>query len=131
LCIASIPKREDPRDVLVSKTKMTLEELPFGARVGTGSLRRRCQLLAVRPDLDIRMIRGNIDTRLRKMQSGEFDAIVLALAGLRRCGLYDSQTMYCIPTNLMLPAAAQGAWHYSAARTMNEPEESSRRCTIR
>lgn len=109
LCIAAIPKREDPHDVLAAKSRITLEELPSGARVGTGSLRRRCQLLAIRPDLDVRMIRGNIDTRLRKMQSGEFDAVVLALAGLRRCGLYDTQTMRSIPIDQMLPAAAQGA----------------------
>lgn len=109
LCIAAIPKREDPRDVIAAKTRTTLEELPYGAKVGTGSLRRKCQLLAIRPDLDVRMIRGNIDTRLEKLNRGEFDAIVLALAGVRRCGLYDRERMCSIPVSQMLPAAAQGA----------------------
>lgn len=109
LCIAAIPRREDPRDVLVAKTRTTIEELPYGAKVGTGSLRRRCQLLALRPDLNVQLIRGNIDTRLAKLEHGDFDAVVLALAGLRRCGLNDREHMCAIPVDQMLPAAAQGA----------------------
>jgi len=123
LCIAAIPKREDPRDVIVAKTRTTLEELPYGAKVGTGSLRRKCQLHALRPDLDIRMIRGNIDTRLAKLERGEFDAIVLALSGLRRCGLYDREHMSPMPFEQMLPAAAQGA----LALQCRENDEPARR----
>jgi hypothetical protein len=95
--------------VLVAAEGVTLESLPQGARVGTGSLRRRTQLLAARPDLQILPLRGNIDTRLRKQREGEYDAIVLAMAGLRRGGLFDAGTMTPLPPETLTPAAGQGA----------------------
>ncbi len=107
LIIAVVPKRESPFDALVSKTAKSLAELPKGARVGTGSSRRRAQLLESRPDLIVENIRGNVDTRLRKMKSGEFDAVILAIAGLKRSGLFDAGIM--TPLTEMIPAAAQGA----------------------
>lgn len=109
LVIAAVPAREDPRDVLVSNTVQSLRELPTGAVVGTGSLRRRCQLLALRPDLQVQPIRGNIDTRLRKLRAGEFDALILAAAGLRRAGLFDPSLVHPIDPSEQLPAAGQGA----------------------
>ena len=108
LIIAAVPPREDSRDVLVSAKAKSIKELPSGAVVGTGSLRRRSQLLEVRPDLKIELIRGNIDTRLRKQQSGEFDAIVLALAGIKRAALFDSEIMTAIGTDELVPCAGQG-----------------------
>ncbi|HSJ64821.1 MAG TPA: hydroxymethylbilane synthase [Gemmatimonadaceae bacterium] len=107
LTIAAAPEREDPRDVLVSRAG-NLRDLPAGARVGTSSQRRACQLLAARPDLRIRDLRGNVDTRLRKLDAGEYDAIVLAGAGLRRLGLADRVTEWLAP-HTMLPAPGQGA----------------------
>jgi hydroxymethylbilane synthase len=107
LTIAAAPLREDVRDVLIGAT--SIDDLPTGARVGTSSLRRKCQLLARRPDLNVQMIRGNIDTRLRKLRDKEFDAIILAMAGLKRAGLYDATIMHPIPLEQMLPAAGQGA----------------------
>lgn len=109
LAIAAVPKREDPRDVLVSQKAKQIEQLPRGAKVGTGSLRRRCQLLALRPDLQVELIRGNVDTRIKKQRGGEFDAVILAYAGLKRSGLFDDVDMTAIDTDQMLPAAAQGA----------------------
>jgi hydroxymethylbilane synthase len=109
LVIAAVPAREDVRDVLVSGKAQAIADLPQGARVGTGSLRRRCQILTLRPDLRVDLIRGNIDTRLRKQREGQYDAVVLAYAGLKRSGLFDSSYMTCIPIGQMLPAAAQGA----------------------
>jgi hydroxymethylbilane synthase len=109
LIVAAMPAREDPRDVLVSMAAYSLDALPKGAKVGTGSLRRRCQLLARRPDLQILPIRGNIDTRIRKLKSGAFDAVILAAAGLKRSGLFDHSIMRPIDADEMLPAAAQGA----------------------
>ena len=106
LVIAAVPVREDPRDALVSHGKK-LSELPHGARVGTASLRRSAQLQALRPDLQIETIRGNVATRLRKIDEG-FDAVVLAYAGLRRLGLADKVTQV-FSTEEMLPAVAQGA----------------------
>jgi hydroxymethylbilane synthase len=106
LVIAAVPVREDPRDALVSRGK-TLPELPHGARVGTASLRRTAQLLAARPDLKVETIRGNVETRLRKVEEG-FDAVVLAYAGLRRLGLADRVTQV-LSVDEMLPAVAQGA----------------------
>ena len=106
LVIAAVPPREDPRDALVSHGKK-LSELPHGARVGTASLRRSAQLQAMRPDLRIETIRGNVATRLRKIDEG-FDAVVLAHAGLRRLGLADKVTQV-FTTEEMLPAVAQGA----------------------
>ncbi|HEX3355877.1 MAG TPA: hydroxymethylbilane synthase [Tepidisphaeraceae bacterium] len=109
LTIAAVPRREDPRDCLVSLQGKSIQELARGAKVGTSSLRRRCQLLNLRPDLNIQMIRGNIDTRVRKLRDGEFDAVILAVAGLKRGGIFDSTFMHLIPFEQMLPAAAQGA----------------------
>jgi hydroxymethylbilane synthase len=106
LVIAAVPLREDPRDALVSHGKK-LAELPRGARVGTASLRRSAQLQAMRPDLKIETIRGNVATRLRKIDEG-FDAVVLAHAGLRRLGLTD-KVAQVFSTDEMLPAVAQGA----------------------
>jgi hydroxymethylbilane synthase len=109
LVIAAIPQREDPADVLVSKVARSIDQLPSGARVGTGSLRRRCQLLAQRDDLRVEMIRGNIDTRLRKLREGEYDAVLLAAAGVRRASLFDETIMTRIELQQLLPAAGQGA----------------------
>jgi hydroxymethylbilane synthase len=108
LCLAAVPPRESTRDVLVSAKADCLEALPAGARVGTGSNRRRAQLLNTRPDLQVSDIRGNVDTRLRKLDEGQFEAIVLAEAGLRRLGL-DDRIAAVIPRSVMLPAAGQGA----------------------
>lgn len=108
LTIAAVPPREDPRDVLIGRVAPTLDALPTGARLGTSSLRRRAQLLAVRPDLAPAEMRGNVDTRLRKLDEGQYDAICLAAAGLHRLGLRDRITEY-FPLSLVLPAAGQGA----------------------
>jgi len=107
LVLASVPLREDPRDALCSPKFKTLDKLPKGARVGTSSLRRSAQLKALRPDLRLEMVRGNVETRLRKA-SEELDAVVLAYAGLRRLGLGDRATQVFSPEE-MLPAVAQGA----------------------
>jgi len=108
LRIACIPEREDPRDVLVSATGAGLADLPRGAKVGTSSLRRKAYLLAARPDLDVGPLRGNVDTRLRKLDEGQVDAIVLALAGLRRLDLTERATEVLAP-EISLPAVGQGA----------------------
>ena len=109
LVIAAVPPREDPRDVLVSPGAKSLADLPQGSRVGTTSLRRRCQLLERRPDLRIEPLRGNVETRLRKLRDGQFDAIVLAAAGLRRLGMLDETEMTFLDPADFLPAAGQGA----------------------
>lgn len=106
--LAAITRREDPRDVLLSQRHEGLSRLPQGARVGTSSLRRQAQLKALRPDLAIHPLRGNVDTRLRKLESGEFDAIILAAAGLRRLGRTE-MVREVIPAEVMCPAAGQGA----------------------
>nr|WP_290665442.1 hydroxymethylbilane synthase [Ardenticatena sp.] len=108
LVLAAVPPREDVRDVLVSRFDGGLDALPKGARVGTGSLRRQAQLLAMRPDLHIADIRGNVDTRLRKLAEGQYDAILLAAAGLARLGWLDRATAF-LPVDLILPAPAQAA----------------------
>ncbi|KYF80634.1 hydroxymethylbilane synthase [Sorangium cellulosum] len=108
LCLACIPAREDPRDALVTRSGAPLAELPTGARVGTSSLRRAVALREARPDLQIEPVRGNVDTRLRKVVDGAFDAIVLALAGLKRLGLADRATEVLSP-EVSLPAIGQGA----------------------
>jgi hydroxymethylbilane synthase len=108
LVIACIPKREDPRDAIVSPKFRTLSALPKGARVGTSSLRRQVALLQLRPDLTIVPLRGNVDTRLRKVDEGEFDAILLAAAGLNRLSLQDRITEWLEP-EVFLPAVGQGA----------------------
>jgi hydroxymethylbilane synthase len=102
LTISAIPEREDPRDALIG------EPLRDGMRVGTASLRRSAQLLHFRPSLQIEMLRGNVDTRLRKLDEGKYDAIVLAAAGLRRLGWQD-RIRELIPVEMMCPAAGQGA----------------------
>jgi hydroxymethylbilane synthase len=109
LVVAAVPKREDPRDVLACTKAKSIDELPQGAKVGTGSLRRRSQLRAARPDLNIELIRGNVDTRIKKMRTGEFDAVLLALAGLKRSGLFDETDMSIIDADELLPSAGQGA----------------------
>lgn len=106
--LAAILKREDPRDAFISAKFTRLEELPPRARVGTSSLRRQCQLKALRPDLEIIPLRGNVDTRLKKLDAGEYDAIILAAAGVRRLGL-EQHMRYRIPAEIMCPAAGQGA----------------------
>ncbi len=105
LVLAAIPQREDVRDALVGHR---LVDLPMGARVGTGSLRRAAQLRGLRPDLDVQGIRGNVDTRLRKLDEGQYDAIVLASAGLRRLG-WDSRISQYLEPSEMVPAVGQGA----------------------
>jgi hydroxymethylbilane synthase len=112
--LAAIMEREDPRDAFISVKYATLQELPDGARVGTSSLRRQCQLRAERPDLEIIPLRGNVDTRMRKLDSGEYDAIILAAAGVHRLGLdkdndKDNHVRYRIPPDVMCPAVGQGA----------------------
>ncbi|AIQ20103.1 porphobilinogen deaminase [Paenibacillus sp. FSL H7-0357] len=104
----AVPRRVDPRDCLIATGAASLDELPQGARVGTSSLRRSSQLAALRPDLDIQPVRGNIDSRLKKLESGEFDAILLAAAGLSRMGWEDRVTAY-LPPEVCLPAVGQGA----------------------
>lgn len=108
LVIGAIPKRVDPRDVLISKDGKTIDELPEGAVVGTSSLRRSSQLLAYRPDLQIESIRGNIDTRLRRLREDNFDAIILAAAGLERVN-WDGEVTQFLPVEISLPAVGQGA----------------------
>ena len=108
LTIAAVPVRADPRDALISRDGLTLEKLPAGARVGTGAVRRIAQLLATRPDLSCVPIRGNIDTRMGKVTSGELDAVVLAAAGLNRIGR-GMQITEALDPEIMLPAPAQGA----------------------
>jgi hydroxymethylbilane synthase len=106
--IAAIPKREDARDAFCSRLYANLEALPQGARVGTSSLRRQAQLKAIRPDLETHALRGNVDTRLRKLEQGEYDAIILATAGLNRLGKTEL-IKQIIPVEVMCPAAGQGA----------------------
>jgi hydroxymethylbilane synthase len=106
--ILSIPAREDPRDALISRDGALLKKLPMGARIGTSSLRRQAQLLHTRPDFKVVMLRGNVDTRLRKLDAGDYDAILLAAAGLRRLGLEPRITEF-LSYDVCLPAISQGA----------------------
>jgi hydroxymethylbilane synthase len=106
--IAAITEREDPRDAFCSRHYASIQELPHAARVGTSSLRRQAQLKAIRPDLDIHPLRGNVDTRLRKLEQGEYAAIILAAAGLKRLGKTEL-VRQIIPAEIMCPAAGQGA----------------------
>jgi hydroxymethylbilane synthase len=108
LSFPAICKRADVRDCLVSGNGATLANLRSGARVGTGSLRRQAQLLHLRPDLDMRDLRGNVDTRLRKVESGEYDAVVLAKAGLDRLGA-SHRISEILPPEICMPAVGQGA----------------------
>ena len=106
--LAAIMKREDPRDAFISVKFETLEELPQSAKVGTSSLRRQAQLKALRPDLETFPLRGNVDTRIRKLESGEYDAIILAAAGVHRLGLH-KHVRSRISADVMCPAVGQGA----------------------
>jgi hydroxymethylbilane synthase len=115
LFLAAFPEREDPADALVSADGLTLDQLPHKARVGTSSLRRGAQLLHIRPDLRLVPLRGNVDTRLRKVESGEFHAVILACAGLKRLGLARRITQV-IPVDQILPAVGQGALGLEARR---------------
>ena len=108
LVIGAVPRREDPRDALIARDARSIAELPSGAKVGTSSLRRVCQLKAIRPDLQIEPLRGNIDTRLRKLETEGFDAIVLAMAGLKRMG-WEERATAPISVEECLPAVGQGA----------------------
>jgi hydroxymethylbilane synthase len=108
LCLAAVPERAEVGDALVCRKWRSLDELPEGAVVGSGSLRRQSQLLRARPDLKLRDIRGNVETRLKKLDDGDFDAVILAEAGLRRLGLGENITQV-LPTSIMLPAVGQAA----------------------
>jgi hydroxymethylbilane synthase len=108
LCLAAVPEREEVADGLIARNGLTFESLPKGARIGTGSARRIAQLRMHRPDLKMLDIRGNVDTRLKKLEAGEYDAIVLAIAGLKRLGLADCVTEQ-LDLRLMLPAVGQAA----------------------
>lgn len=119
LVITAITERYDPGDAVVSPRYQTLAALPPGARVGTSSLRRRAQLLAARPDLTLFDLRGNVNTRLEKLDAGEYDAVILAVAGLKRLGFGDRITEV-LPRALCLPAVGQGALAIEARRDDNE-----------
>ena len=108
LGLVAICEREDPTDAFVSNHFDSVDALPHGAIVGTASLRREAQLRAYRPDLEIRTLRGNVNTRLAKLDAGDFRAIVLASSGLKRLGFHD-RIRYCLPDSLSLPAVGQGA----------------------
>jgi hydroxymethylbilane synthase len=108
LVIGAIPEREDPRDAMISRSGARLARLPKGARLGTASLRRQAQALHRRPDLEIEMLRGNVETRLRRLDLGDFDAILLAMAGLKRLGFDERVTELLDPVESP-PAPGQGA----------------------
>lgn len=105
---AATPERVDPRDCLISKEQLTLDELPVGAKVGTSSLRRAAQIKAYRPDLNVQSVRGNIETRMKKLETEGFDAVLLAAAGLARVGWSDKASEW-LSTDICLPAVGQGA----------------------
>ncbi|RLL47950.1 hydroxymethylbilane synthase [Oceanobacillus piezotolerans] len=109
LVISSIPVREDPRDAFISKDHTLLNDLKEGAIVGTSSLRRAAQIVAVRPDIEIKWIRGNIETRIRKLKEEDYDAIILAASGLKRAGLSEEVVTEFLEAEVMLPAVGQGA----------------------
>lgn len=104
-----IPEREDPRDVLVTAEGLEIDDLEAGSRIGTSSLRRSSQLKARRPDCDFRTLRGNVETRLRKLDEGQYDAIVLAMAGMLRLGYLEERKHWVIPADVCVPAVGQGA----------------------
>ncbi len=108
LHLSCITKREDPRDALLSRNNVKFRDLPKGANIGTSSLRRQAQFMNVRPDFVIHQLRGNVDTRLRKLKEGQYDAIILAAAGVKRLGLAANVTEYVDP-EISLPAIGQGA----------------------
>ena len=108
LHLSCITKREDPRDALLTRNKVKFKDLPQGANVGTSSLRRQAQLTNVRPDFVIHQLRGNVDTRIKKLKEGQYDAIILAAAGVKRLGLAENVSEYIDP-EISLPAIGQGA----------------------
>ena len=131
ISLTAVPARENPFDALCARNRLTLGELPAGSTVGTGSPRRTAQLLTRRPDLQVVPIRGNVDTRLRRVTDGDLDAVVLAAAGLNRLGRSDAITQI-LDTDVMLPAPAQGAlavetraddgdWYTDAVRALDDP----------
>lgn len=122
LAFPAIAKREDPRDCLIARDGRTLRELAAGARIGTSSLRRKAQLRHFRQDLDVADLRGNVDTRLRKVAAGEFDAVVLAVAGVTRLAATDKITEI-LPAEIILPAVGQGALGIETRE--NDPETSA------
>src|SRR5580704_18146563 len=107
LVLAAVSSREVAWDALCARRPTTLDALPHGARIGTSSMRRQCQLLARRPDLRIALLRGNVPTRIKKLDDGEYDAVILAAAGLTRLGLADRITQL-LPIDVSIPAVAQG-----------------------
>jgi len=119
IVIAAVPERVNPRDVLISRDKRKLQQLPGHARVGTSSARRKAQLLSARSDLEIVGLHGNVETRLRKLEKGEYDAIILAAAGLIRLGLEKVVTEF-LSTEVILPAIGQGAL---AVESRNDDQE--------
>ncbi len=135
LHLAVICPREDPRDAFVSNNYASFESLPEGARLGTSSLRRQCQLAALRPDLNIIDLRGNVNTRLQKLDDGEYDAIILAAAGLKRLKFEDRITEF-LATDISLPAIGQGAvgiecrrdddWVNDLLAPLNDPDTATR-----
>ena len=122
LIITAITKRYDPGDAFVSNKAASLAELPQGAVVGTSSLRRKAQLLHARPDLEVRDLRGNVNTRLKKLDAGEYDAAVLAVAGLRRLG-FGNRITEVLPKSMILPAVGQGALAIEAREDDAETRE--------
>ncbi len=108
LHLAAILEREDPTDAFVSNHYSSLDALPENARIGTSSLRRQCQIKAMFPNAEILSLRGNVNTRLAKLDAGEYDAIILASAGLKRLGM-ENRIAQCLPTQISLPAIGQGA----------------------
>jgi hydroxymethylbilane synthase len=125
LCIAAIPEREDATDAFISTRYASFDDLPTGAKFGTASLRRQAQALALRPDLDIQMLRGNVDTRLRREAEGEFDAILLATAGLNRLGLSEV-IRERLSLDRFLPAPGQGALAIQTREGDEEAEKHAR-----
>jgi len=122
LALVAVPEREDARDVLVTREPTSLDRLPAGARIGTGSLRRRAQLLYHRSELSVVGIRGNVDTRLRKLDAGEVDALVMAAAGLKRIGRGDRIVEF-LPSEICVSAVAQGALGLQARANDSGTEE--------
>ena len=119
LLIGAMPAREDPRDVLISKDRLKIEELPQRARLGTGSLRRRLQLARLLPDVVVVPLRGNIDTRIRKIEREALDGVILAAAGMRRMGRVQQVAQF-IPVEVLLPAVGQGALGIEVRRDDDE-----------
>ncbi|TRM12846.1 hydroxymethylbilane synthase [Lentibacillus cibarius] len=109
LAITTIPVREDHRDAYIAKNNISLKDLPTGAIVGTSSLRRKSQILAARPDLEIKWIRGNIESRIRKLHEEDYDAIILAVSGLKRVGLSEELITEYLEPDICVPSAGQGA----------------------